>query len=104
MAWLNGLSAGEADPGALLDLHIRYGVKAVTLIPDRNWRAADAAKGAALVAELGRFVAACRERRLPLLAGTEMNAPGQLLADDFSVEALAPFYDDFAAGVETMTR
>jgi len=75
----------------------------VTLIPDRNWRSDDPAKSAALVAELGRFVAACRERRLPLLAGTEMNAPGQLLADDFSVPALAPFYGDFAAGVAAMT-
>ena len=103
MAWLNGLSAGESDPGALLDLHLKYGVKAVTLIPDRNWRSDDPAKSAALVAELGRFVAACRERRLPLLAGTEMNAPGQLLADDFTVSALAPFYRDFAAGVEAMT-
>ena len=88
---------------SLLDLHLKHGVKAVTLIPDRNWRSDDPAKSAALVAELDRFVAACRERRLPLLAGTEMNAPGQLLADDFSVPPLAPFYGDFAAGVEAMT-
>ena len=103
-AWLNGLSGGESDPGALLDLHIRYGAKAVTLIPDRNWRAADPEKAARLVSELDRFIAAASERGLPLLAGTEMNAPGQLLADDFTVPALAKHLPVFIAGADAFAR
>lgn len=103
-AWLNGLSAGESDPGALLDLHLRYGARGVTLIPDRNWRAADATKAARLTAALDRFVAAAEARALSLLAGTEMNAPGQLLADDFTVPALAKHLKTFIAGADAFTR
>ena len=51
-----------------------------------------------------KFLAACAEFRLPVLAGTEMNAPGQLLADDFSVPALACHYGQLAAGADAFTR
>lgn len=104
LAWLNGLSAGENDVEALLDLHQKYGAGAATLIPDRNWRASDPAKSAALVAELDRFVAACNARNLPLLAGTEMNAPGQLLNDDYSMEQLVKHLDSFCAGVDAFAK
>lgn len=104
LAWLNGLSAGESDVDALLDTHIRYGAGAATLIPDRNWRAADPAKSKVLVAELDRFVAAAVKRGLPLLAGTEMNAPGQLLADDYTIEELKKHHDIFIAGVDAFAK
>ncbi len=104
IAWLNGLSAGENDVEKLLDLHQQYGAGAVTLIPDRNWRAADPAKSAKLVAELDRFVAACAARNLPLLAGTEMNAPGQLLNDDFTIAPLIKHLDLFCAGVDAFAK
>ncbi|MCI5778229.1 MAG: PHP domain-containing protein [Lentisphaeria bacterium] len=104
LAWLNGLSAGEGDVDALLDLHIRYGAGAATLIPDRNWRASDPEKGRKLVAELDRFVAAALRRGLPLLAGTEMNAPGQLLADDYTIDELKKHQDTFLAGVDAFAK
>ena len=104
LAWLNGLSAGESDVDALLDMHIRNGVGAATLIPDRNWRAADPDKSRKLVAELDRFVAAAVKRGLPLLAGTEMNAPGQLLADDYTIEQLKKHQDAFIAGVDAFAK
>jgi len=104
IAWLNGLSAGENDVDALLDLHLKYGAGAVTLIPDRNWRAADPAKSAKLVAELDRFVAACTARNLPLLAGTEMNAPGQLLNDDYTIDQLIKHLDVFCAGADAFAK
>ena len=103
VAWLNGLSAGEADPEALLELHVKNGAGAVTIIPDRNWRAADAEKAAKLTAALDKFLAACAKFKLPVLAGTEMNAPGQLLADDFTVPALAKHYSQLAAGADTFS-
>ena len=104
IAWLNGLSAGENDVENLLDLHQKYGAGAVTLIPDRNWRSPDPAKSAKLVAELDRFVAACTARKLPLLAGTEMNAPGQLLNDDYSIPQLIRHLDAFCAGVDAFAK
>ena len=101
VAWLNGLSAGEADPEALLELHVKNGAGAVTIIPDRNWRASDPEKAAKLTDAMDRFLAACAKFKLPVLAGTEMNAPGQLLADDFTVPALAKHYSQLAAGADT---
>ncbi len=104
VAWLNGLSAGENDPGKLLDLHLEYGAGGITLIPDRNWRASDPEKAAKLTAELDRFMQTAAERALHVLAGTEMNAPGQLLADDFSVPALAKHIPAFIAGADAFAR
>ncbi|MBR2372691.1 MAG: hypothetical protein IKA87_00505, partial [Lentisphaeria bacterium] len=80
------------------------GAGAVTIIPDRNWRAADAEKSAKLTAAMDKFLAACTKFKLPVLAGTEMNAPGQLLADDFTVPALAKHYSQLAAGADAFTR
>ena len=88
LAWLNGLSAGENDLEKLIDLHQQYGTAAATLIPARNVEGATPEKTAALQKELDRFIFACADADLPLLAGTEMNAPGQLLVDDFENPAL----------------
>ena len=98
------LSGGEADPGALLDLHMKYGARAITLIPDRNWNYADPDKRAKMAFELDRFIAAAVERDLPILAGTEMNAPGQKLVDDFSVPELAKHLDTFIAGADALAK
>ena len=88
LAWLNGLSAGENALDELLALHKEYGTAAATLIPARNVEGSSPEKSAALQKELDRFIMACAEEDLPLLAGTEMNAPGQLLVDDFENPAL----------------
>lgn len=100
LAWLNGCSDGEADPAKLLDLHLKYGVEAITIIPDRNWNVSDEAKKAKLTANLDAFIKAAVERDLPIFAGTEMNAPGQKLADDFTVPELAKYMDVFIAGAD----
>ena len=104
LAWLNGLSAGENDVDRLFELHLKYGLKAATLIPDRNWRADSPEKQAALIAELDRFVAAAVKYDVPLLAGTEMNAPGQLIADDFTIPALIKHLDVFIAGADKFAK
>ena len=102
VAWLNGCSAGEADPAELLDLHIKYGAGAITIIPDRNWNVKDAEKQALLVANMDKFMAEAAKRNLPVLAGTEMNAPGQLLADDFTVPALIKHLEQFLQGADAL--
>lgn len=104
VAWLNGLSAGEADPGALLDLHMKHGAGAVTIIPERNWNVGDPAKKERLLLELDRLVMAAEARGLPILAGTEMNAPGQKLADDLQVPELRKYLEVLVKGADAFAR
>ena len=102
VAWLNGCSAGEADPAALLELHVKHGAGAITIIPDRNWNVKDPDKQRQLVGNMAAFLAEAARRKLPVLAGTEMNAPGQLLADDFTVLALISHLEQFLAGADAL--
>lgn len=98
LTWLNGESSGESDPEKLIELHLSFGAAAVNIIPDRNWNYSDLETRRKKVAELDRIVKAARKFDLPLIAGTEMNAPGQKLVDDFSSEALKPYAEDFIDG------
>ncbi|HBC87486.1 MAG TPA: hypothetical protein DCZ94_11070 [Lentisphaeria bacterium] len=100
VAWLNGESAGEKDPDALIDLHMKSGAAAVNIIPDRNWNFPDAEVRKKKIAELHRFIESSKKKNLPILVGTEMNAPGQCLIDNFASEALKPYIDDFIEGAE----
>ena len=63
-----------------------------------------AEKSQQLVAELDRFVAAVAKRNMPLLAGTEMNAPGQLLADDYTIDELVKHQEIFIAGADAFAK
>ena len=103
IAWLNGLSSGESDPGRLLDLHIAKGAAMLNIVPDRNWNVSDPEKRRKLVAELNRLIAACAERDLPIVVGTEMNAPGLKLVDDFACDALAPHLERFVDGAAILS-
>lgn len=98
IAWLNGESAGESDPDALLELHIAQGAAALNIIPDRNWNFADPDIQAKKINELKRIIAVAKKHYLPIVVGTEMNAPGLKLVDDFDCPALAPYTDDFVDG------
>jgi hypothetical protein len=97
-AWLDGFSDGESDPEKLLDLHMANGAAAINIIPDRNWNFSDQEIKSKKVAELNRIIDAAKKRDLPIIVGTEMNAPGQKHIDDFSSDALAPHMDEFLNG------
>ncbi len=103
IAWLNGLSAGEADVDQLLDLHIRKGAAMLNIIPDRNCFPDDPRRTARHVAELDRVIAACMERDLPVVIGTEMNAPGLKHVDDLGCDGLRKHADTFVAGARILT-
>ena len=98
ITWLNGEFAGEANPEALIELHLAQGAAAINIIPDRNWNFADVDIRAKKIAELNRIIVAAKKQHLPIIIGTEMNAPGLKLVDDFDCEALAPYTDDFVDG------
>jgi hypothetical protein len=110
VAWLDGTSAGEQAIDELLGLWLERGVAALSIIPDRNWNIADAEVRRLKVAKLHEVARLSREADLPIVAGTEMNSPGQKLVDDFSVQELAPlraaFMDGafFACGHTTLQR
>jgi hypothetical protein len=97
-AFLDGTTSGETDMEELLEVMTASGVAAVNIIPDRNWNFSDAELRRAKGARLADFVKLARERDLPIVVGSEMNAFGQRFIDDFDVPELAPFYDDFLAG------
>ena len=103
IAWLDGLSAGEADPDALLDLHESYGCALFNLIPDRNWNFPDPEVKAKKVAAMHKMIDCCVRRGMPVFVGTEMNAFGQKLVDTFSEPALADYMDVFLQGAAIVT-
>jgi hypothetical protein len=96
--WLDGLSAGEQRMEELLNLLIAKGVVALNIIPDRNWNISDAETRQVKVQKLYEVVALAQRLDLPVHIGTEMNAPGQKLVDDFDQPALTPVRDAFIDG------
>jgi len=102
IAWLDGGSDGEKDVDLLLDRHLAVGAAALNIIPDRNWNFADPEVSRKKVFELNRIIDAAKQRQLPIIVGTEMNAPGQKLMDDFNCEALKPHVDTFVDGAALM--
>ena len=95
---MDGTSAGEQAIDELLALLIDKGVVALNIIPDRNWNIADPAARTLKVAKLHEIVRIAGELDLPLNIGTEMNAPGNKLVDDFDVPEMAPVKQAFLDG------
>jgi hypothetical protein len=98
--WLDGTSAGEQAEEELLDLLISKGTVALNIVPDRNWNLPDPEKRRAMVQKLYEVVTLCAKLDLPLNIGTEMNAPGQKLVDDFEAPELAPVRQAFLDGAD----
>ncbi len=96
--WLDGLSAAEQAEEELLTLLIAKGAAAINIIPDRNWNIADPVQRQVKVEKLYEVVALAQKLDLPIVVGTEMNAPGQKLVDDFDAPALAPVRQAFVDG------
>lgn len=97
-AWLDGATPGEEAIEELLALLIDQGVAALNIIPDRNWNLADPEVKRVKVQKLVEVVELAQKLDLPLNIGTEMNAYGQKLVDDFNAPELAPVRDAFMDG------
>jgi len=90
--WLDGTSPGEQAIEELLALWLSRGVAALNIVPDRNWNFRDPETRRLKVQKLYQVAELAQELDLPLLAGTEMNSPGQKLVDDFDAPELAPLH------------
>jgi hypothetical protein len=97
-AWLDGMSAGEQAIEELLELLIGKDVCALNIIPDRNWNVANPQTRRLKLQNLYRVARLADDLALPLNVGTEMNAYGQKLADDFDAPELAPLRQAFLDG------
>lgn len=93
--WLDGTSAGETALDELLDLHAADGAAGINIIPDRNYKPGVKDHK---VANLHAVVETARKRNLFLVAGTEMNSPGNRFVDDFGAAELQPLLPDFVRG------
>jgi hypothetical protein len=96
--WLDGTTAGEQAIDELLDLLIGQGAVALNIIPDRNWNIADPETRQLKVTKLHEIVRIAAARDLPVNVGTEMNAPGNKLVDDFDVPEMVPVKQAFLDG------
>ncbi len=97
-AWLDGTTEGERSIHELLGLLVGQGVRALNLIPDRNWNVADPEARAIKLGKLHEIVRLAGRLALPLNVGTEMNSPGNRLVDDFDAPEMAPFRVPFLDG------
>lgn len=100
MAWLDGTSEGEKDIEKLLGFMIEKGVRAVNIIPDRNWNLPDADMKARKLKALYRIVGLAADHHLPILIGTEMNSYGQKFVDDLDVPELIDLKESFQQGAQ----
>ena len=97
LAWLDGTSEGEQEMEELLAIAMSTGVEAVNIIPDRNYTPA-LGENDEKRKKLYAFVEICQNLDLPIIAGTEMNSPGQKFVDDFSSDELKPLVPVFLKG------
>jgi len=101
-AWLDGTSAGEADPEELLESLRSLGLSALNIIPERNWNVKDPTLRIRKIANLDAVVKAAQRLHFPVNIGTEMNKPGLPMVDDLTGVVLRKYRDTFMRGARFM--
>jgi len=99
-AWVNGVSAGEADVRGHIEFLVSKGIEMVNIIPDRDWNIKKDKEY--ILRKTAECVAVADEMELPVIAGTEMNKEGQKFVDDFGARELAPFIGSFLRGARIL--
>jgi len=95
LTWLDGTSEGEKNIEELLEVAMSSGVRAINIIPDRNYT--PNIKDNKL-ANLYHVIDVAEKLHLPVVVGTEMNSPGQKFVDDFDSKELSPLVPIFLKG------
>ena len=94
-AWLDGASDAEQHMEEFFQAGMASGVAAVNIIPDRNY--APGVKDQKL-RNLYDVAALAEKHHFPILAGTEMNSPGNKFVDSFETDELKPLAPVFLRG------
>ena len=92
LTWLDGASEGERRMEDFVDVAMASGAAALNVIPDRNYTPD---KPESKLKNLYEVMALAERRDFPVVAGTEMNAPGQKFVDLLSSAELAPLAPTF---------
>ena len=87
VAWLDGESEGEQRMEEFIEVAKSSGAAALNIIPDRNYTPGVRDRK---LQNLYDVVALAERLGFPIVAGTEMNAPGQKFVDSFSCAELKP--------------
>ncbi|HUK44385.1 MAG TPA: hypothetical protein VLV28_03745 [Gaiellaceae bacterium] len=95
LAWLDGTSEGEGDVERLFSVAVTYGIAALNIVPDRNYTPGVRDRR---LENLEAVVAAAGRYGFPIVVGTEMNAPGNRIVDDFASAELRPLAPVFERG------
>ena len=92
VTWLDGTSEGERRMEDFVEVAMASGAAALNVIPDRNYTPGLPEQK---LKNLYDVVALAERRGFPVVAGTEMNAPGQKFVDSFSAAELKPLAPTF---------
>ncbi len=87
LTWLDGTSEGEKAIEELIQVAVSSGAAAINVIPDRNYTPGVKSQ---TLQNLYDVIALAEKHQFPIIAGTEMNAPGNKFVDDFSTAELKP--------------
>jgi len=102
--WLDGTNSGEAGPDKLLDFLEGKGIKAITIIPERNYNISDIKEREIKIRKLDEFMAACQRRKVPVICGTEMNKYGQPFVDNFNNPVIGKYLPYFLSSAEIFLK
>ena len=100
MAWVDGISSAENNIKELIEYHISQGTKGLNIVPDRNYNVKDKAEKDKKVHKLYEIVEIAETYDLPIMVGTELNAPGLKFVDDFNSPELSPLLPIFIKGAD----
>jgi hypothetical protein len=95
VTWLDGSSAGERRMEDFVEIAMASGAAALNVIPDRNYTPGSPDDK---VKNLYEVVTLAERRGFPVVAGTEMNTPGQKFVDSFTAAELKPLAPTFLRG------
>jgi hypothetical protein len=95
LTWLDGTSEGEKCIEELFQVARASGAAALNIIPDRNYTPGVRDQK---LQNLYDVVALAEKHHFPILAGTEMNSPGNKFVDSFETAELKPLLPVFLRG------
>ena len=99
VAWLDGTSDGEKAMEEFCRVAASSGAAALNIIPDRNFT--PGVKDQKLQ-NLYDVMALAEKLHWPVIAGTEMNSPGNKFVDNFTSAELAPLVPAFQRGARML--